>query len=73
MTNFSGRVSGFFHTIYEDKLVAVISGIMMEDLIESAMKENKLNYKPNLQKITVDSNPCIVMYKCKEKTIFNEK
>ncbi len=67
MTNFPGRVLSFFHTSYDDKLIAPITGHLMEDLIEKVRKSGNLSTYHNLQNLTYDSNPCIVLYKCKKK------
>jgi hypothetical protein len=66
MTNFSGKVQGFFHTSYDDKFIAPINGHLMDDLIENVRESGKLSTYHNLQNLTNDSNPCIIMYKCKK-------
>ncbi len=71
MTNFSGKIMGFFHTSYEDKLIAPISGILMDNLIEKLKKDPKLSSWNNLKNLTHNDNPCIVMYKCRKTPLIN--
>ena len=67
MTNFPGRVMSFFHTAYDGKLIAPVTGRLMDDLIENVKESGKFSTNHNLQNLTYNSNPCIVMYKCKKK------
>lgn len=72
LTFFSFRVSGFFLTAYKDNLVASIDGKLSENLLEN-IKIGKIKLTDHKDHtISPNSNPCIILYTCKEKIVFNE-
>lgn len=65
-----GRQMGYFYTSHNDYLVSIVCSapffMKMQDFVEK-VKDGRIKSKNHsLDQVTIESNPIIIMYKCKE-------